>query len=237
MEVRSDRRRRAPCGPYGRTNPQTGKPELTEEGQRLVAEDYAKYPHPWVLLRRSYPELYRASRICFSEEDIDALCLQARTKAAVHFDPSRGYQFNTYALLWTRAIVGKAYRARSKAFTAGKKELALNRPVGRKDGDREFGDTIAVPDRVAEEAARRGHCEALQSKIRAALRRVEPKERRRDMFLYRNGFVTGEAETLEVTSQQFGITRERVRQIVASIYRKIEPYLEEIYHDHLSPAA
>lgn len=235
MNVKTDKRRRAEIGPYGRRNAKTGKPELNEEGQRLVAEDFLRYPHPWVLFRASYPELYAAARIYYNETEIDAMCFQARTKAMVHFEPALGNEFNTYASWWMRSVVGRTVLVRSKANRAGKKELSLNYPVRNNEG-REYGEFLSETDRVAADAERQRHNETLREMIGKLLRKVEPNAKRRNIYLYRNGFATGKTETLDDTATPFGMSRERVRQITAQIHRKLEPLLEELYHDQVSAA-
>jgi len=60
----------------------------------------------------------------------------------------------------------------------------------------------------------------LREKIETILSRVV-SEKNKEIFLYRNGFITGRYETLEATGEKYNLSRERVRQIESKVFWKL----------------
>ncbi len=93
---------------------------------------------------------------------------------------------------------------------------SLDRPIGE-DGDATMGDLVADasatdPERSATEAVSRGDVER-------ALGALSIRER--EVLMLRYGLVDGEEHTLEDIGDQFGLTRERIRQIEKKTLTKL----------------
>ncbi len=96
--------------------------------------------------------------------------------------------------------------------------VSLEKPIGN-DGDEkstrgEFiaDDKILRPD---QEVSRR----ILQDQIKEVLDELSPKERK--ILEMRYGLTSGVQHTLEEVGQEFGVTRERIRQIEAKVHEKL----------------
>ena len=94
--------------------------------------------------------------------------------------------------------------------------LSLDSPVGEED-DSNLGDFImdAAADAPAEVATRRMLTEAVEE----ALGELSPREQ--EVVRLRFGLVDGQARTLEEVGREFGVTRERIRQIEAKTLAKL----------------
>ena len=96
--------------------------------------------------------------------------------------------------------------------------VSLETPVGDEDegkstlGDFIKDDKLPSPD---QEASQR----ILGEQIREILSELSPKERR--ILEMRHGLIDGIAHTLEEVGKEFGVTRERIRQIEAKAHEKI----------------
>ena len=99
--------------------------------------------------------------------------------------------------------------------------LSLENPVGSEDDDRStLGDfiqdnTIASP--VQESSER-----ILGEQVRVILSDLSPKERK--ILEMRHGLLDGVYHTLEEVGREFGVTRERIRQIEAKALEKIRTH-------------
>jgi len=93
---------------------------------------------------------------------------------------------------------------------------SLDAPVGE-DGDATLGDLIKAPGAVDPHAA--AEASALQKIVGEALAGLTPREQR----ILRLRFGIGEAadRTLEEIGKEFGVTRERIRQIEAKALEKL----------------
>jgi RNA polymerase primary sigma factor len=93
---------------------------------------------------------------------------------------------------------------------------SLDAPVGE-DGDATLGDLIEAPNGVDPHAA--AEASALQRIVGEALADLTPREQR----ILRMRFGIGEASdhTLEEIGKEFGVTRERIRQIEAKALEKL----------------
>ncbi|MFM7537939.1 MAG: RNA polymerase sigma factor RpoD [Acidimicrobiales bacterium] len=94
--------------------------------------------------------------------------------------------------------------------------LSLDSPVGEED-DSNLGDFIedAGADAPAEVATRKMLVEALDAAL------LELTEREQEVVRLRFGLVDGKARTLEEVGREFGVTRERIRQIEAKTLAKL----------------
>jgi RNA polymerase primary sigma factor len=94
--------------------------------------------------------------------------------------------------------------------------LSLDSPVGEED-DSNLADFIedASADAPADVATRK----MLTHAVEAAL--SELSEREQEVVKMRFGLVDGQAKTLEEVGKEFGVTRERIRQIEAKTLAKL----------------
>lgn len=94
---------------------------------------------------------------------------------------------------------------------------SLEQPIGDDEDKSTFGEFI--PDdkilRPDQEASRR----MLQDAIREELDQLSPKEKR--ILEMRYGLIDGVQHTLEEVGKEFGVTRERIRQIEAKVHEKL----------------
>jgi len=99
--------------------------------------------------------------------------------------------------------------------------LNLDSPFG--DSESTFADII--PDDSASSPATEVESKAKASLIRKLV--SELNERERVIIEYRYGFDGGRARTLEEAGRRFGVTRERIRQIQATLLKKLRRQLEK----------
>jgi RNA polymerase primary sigma factor len=93
---------------------------------------------------------------------------------------------------------------------------SLDIPIGE-DGDATLGDLIEATDAVDPHAA--AEASALQRAIAEALEELTPREQR--ILRMRFGIGDTTDHTLEEVGKQFGVTRERIRQIEARALAKL----------------
>jgi len=99
--------------------------------------------------------------------------------------------------------------------------LSLENPVGSDDDEKTtLGDFIAddkIPSPIQESSER-----ILGEQIREVLDELSPKERK--ILELRHGLLDGIYHTLEEVGKEFGVTRERIRQIEAKALEKIRTH-------------
>jgi RNA polymerase primary sigma factor len=99
--------------------------------------------------------------------------------------------------------------------------LSLENPIGSSDDDNStLGDFIAddkIPSPVQESSER-----ILTEQVRDILEDLSPKERK--ILEMRHGLLDGVYHTLEEVGKEFGVTRERIRQIEAKALEKIRTH-------------
>ena len=99
--------------------------------------------------------------------------------------------------------------------------LSLENPIGNDDGEASvLGDFIAddkIPSPVQESSER-----ILTEQVRDILDDLSPKERK--ILEMRHGLLDGVYHTLEEVGKEFGVTRERIRQIEAKALEKIRTH-------------
>ncbi|MBA2518607.1 MAG: sigma-70 family RNA polymerase sigma factor, partial [Chloroflexia bacterium] len=94
--------------------------------------------------------------------------------------------------------------------------ISLEAPVGQ-DGDAFLGDFIE--DETMPQPLELASQELLKSQIGDALDKLTERERK--IIILRFGLEDGRFRTLEEVGHEFGITRERIRQIEAKALRKL----------------
>ena len=95
--------------------------------------------------------------------------------------------------------------------------VSLEQPIGDDDEKSTRGEFIADDKilRPDQEASRR----ILQDQVREVLAELSPKEQK--ILEMRYGLHDGVQHTLEEVGQEFGVTRERIRQIEAKVHEKL----------------
>ena len=102
------------------------------------------------------------------------------------------------------------------ATKAARYPVSLESPVGL-DGDSFLGDFISDPEAIAPaEAASR---QMMMDAVEAVLNTLSDREHK--ILKLRFGLDDGRARTLEEVGLEFGVTRERIRQIEAKALRKL----------------
>jgi RNA polymerase sigma-32 factor len=103
-------------------------------------------------------------------------------------------------------------------------ELSLNAPAHRDDDSSEFGDFVAGRESDAEEVV--GDEELRRvffDRVREFAATVDPREQR----IVEERILAQEPRTLQELGDEFGVSRERVRQIEASLIQRLRAYLKE----------
>ena len=98
--------------------------------------------------------------------------------------------------------------------------VSLETPVGNDEDNSTLGEFIADDKIISpdNQSARR----ILSDQIRDILNDLSPKERK--ILEMRHGLIDGVMRTLEEVGQEFGVTRERIRQIEAKAHEKIRDH-------------
>ena len=131
-------------------------------------------------------------------------------------------------------LVGrKLKRAAAKVLriiSLSKEPMSLETPVGNEENS-SFGDFIpdeSLPGPV--DAASRN---LLKEQMMEVLDQLNKREQ--EVLILRFGLKDGQSRTLEEVGQQFGVTRERIRQIEAKALRKLRhPHRSKKLRDYLS---
>ncbi len=109
--------------------------------------------------------------------------------------------------------------------------MSLETPVGNNEDSTELGDFIE--DESVEEPVNAASKELLREQIRNVLNFLSDRER--EVLEMRFGLNDGKDHTLEEVGKEFGVTRERIRQIEAKALRKLRhPSRSKSLRDYLS---
>jgi RNA polymerase primary sigma factor len=107
--------------------------------------------------------------------------------------------------------------------------LSLNSPIGEAD-DSDLGDFIE--DQGADAPEERAAHSLLNEAVEEALRDLNDRERQ--VMRLRFGLEDGQARTLEEVGKEFGVTRERIRQIESKTLAKLRhPHRSQKLRDYL----
>jgi RNA polymerase primary sigma factor len=103
-----------------------------------------------------------------------------------------------------------------RVLDAARLPMSLDQPMGE-DGDAVVGDFIE--DDCAAHSVDTAEQQILREQIEGVLARLPERERR--IIQLRYGLQDGRYRTLEEVGKEFGITRERIRQIESKVLRKL----------------
>jgi RNA polymerase primary sigma factor len=98
--------------------------------------------------------------------------------------------------------------------------VSLEKPIGDDDDKSTLGEFIP-DDKILSPDSQSSH-RILADQIREILNDLSPKERK--ILEMRYGLEDGVMRTLEEVGQEFGVTRERIRQIEAKAHEKIRQH-------------
>ncbi|HAN31117.1 MAG TPA: hypothetical protein DCQ06_05915 [Myxococcales bacterium] len=115
-----------------------------------------------------------------------------------------------------------------KAAMAARRDMNLNKPLSD-DGRMTLGETLASPEPNAEDEFASAQITSL---VAERLAELHADLNAKEQVILQDRLLADEARTLQDVGEQFGISRERVRQIEVNLKKKIAKRLE-----NLSPIA
>lgn len=137
-------------------------------------------------------------------------------RAAKKFEPERGLRFSTYAGYHAQSAMGYATRLRS--YLVDRRSVSLNYKLESKDGEEKQELIDVVQGRIVDGFKETSLAEWLESRDSLAFAEKVIEETRgvckRDKEIYLR---KAKGETLDMIGADYGVSRERARQIVEKV--------------------
>jgi RNA polymerase primary sigma factor len=196
--------------------------DLIQEGNMGLMHAIEKYDHRRGVKISTYATWWIRQAI------VRAIADQARTiRIPVHMSEHAGKVLRERRRLYQKegrdptaadiaARMGIPLARVEQVLSMVQEPTSLDAPVGE-DGDATLGDLIRAPDAIDPQAV--AEASALQKILGEALADLTPREQR--VLRMRFGIGDTTDHTLEEIGQEFGVTRERIRQIEAKALEKL----------------
>jgi RNA polymerase primary sigma factor len=166
--------------------------------------------------REPTPEEIAVEMGMLSKDDVRAI--EVRDKDGIALDPA------------VRMRMRRAAAKVRRIVRISQEPMSLETPVGNEENS-SLGDFIEDETIVGPAEAASG--ELLREQVHSALDQLNRRER--EVLEMRFGLKDGQAHTLEEVGQEFGVTRERIRQIEAKALRKLRhPIRSRKLRDYLN---
>ena len=102
-------------------------------------------------------------------------------------------------------------------YKASQDTVSLNTPVGV-DGDTELGEFIPSEDQNVDDVVLNS---MLREYLEDIINQIRATDREKYVLRLRYGFIDGQEHTLDSVGKEFGVTRERIRQLEAKCLNKL----------------
>jgi RNA polymerase primary sigma factor len=190
----------------------------------------------WVL-KRSYFYKQRADSLEIDFMDIVSAGNDGLQKAVEKYSPDKGTTLNTYATYWIDQSIRRALNnlrsgvrvpIHRSAWSVSTKSLDESLSSDPEDG--EFNLESIISRDAFENRDRGPDATQYAELLKEALATLDDREG--EVIRKRMGYETGEKMAFEDISKQFGVTRERIRQIQNIALKKLRRKMKELLKQH-----